>query len=202
MRGDPFLVNRDYYGLLSQSWNGAWLPGFVKKKARMAFLAEAPRWRIMSFVTPSGPGAFFIFYVLISASSSSFWMASVMHPSAGMFSESCFFISFLTCLVLSLVSLTVLSSWNMWAKQFSSLVSLQSCVVSFSILRDAVCSCHVVLVWWSLCRVNSALALSWFSTFTSVGSCSCAILALLTASCSSCSWLFHPECVFCVCHVV
>ena len=168
----------------------------------MAFLAEAPRWRIMSFVTPSGPGAFFIFYVLISASSSSFWMASVMHPSAGMFSESCFFISFLTCLVLSLVSLTVLSSWNMWAKQFSSLVSLQSFVVSFSILRDAVCSCHVVLVWWSLCRVNSALALSWFSTFTSVGSCSCAILALLTASCSSCSWLFHPECIFCVCHVV
>ena len=51
----------------------------------------------MSFVTPSGPGAFLVVNALISASSSSFWMASVMHPSVGMFSESCLF-SFLTCL--------------------------------------------------------------------------------------------------------
>ena len=42
-------------------------------------------------MTPSGPGAFLVFNVLISASSSSFWMASVMHPSAGMFSESFFY---------------------------------------------------------------------------------------------------------------
>ena len=118
-------------------------------------------------------------------------------------------------------SFTVLSSWYMWAKQFaalfcvrcsfcdlmtvcrfsvlssfSSLVILQSFVVSFSILRDAFFSCHAVLVWWSLCRVNSALALFWFSTFASAGSCSCAILAWLTASCNSCSWLFHPG-VYC-----
>ena len=52
----------------------------------------------MSFVTPSGPGAFFVFNVLISASSSSFWSALVMHPSAGMFSESCFyFVSDMPC---------------------------------------------------------------------------------------------------------
>jgi len=56
---------------------------------------------------------------LISASSSSFWMTSVMHPSAGMFSESFFY--FISCLVLSLGSFTVLSSCYMWAKQFAAL---------------------------------------------------------------------------------
>ena len=76
---------------------------------------------MLSFVTPSGPGAFLVFTVLISASSSSFWMASFMHPSAGMFSESCFFNSFLTCLVLSLDTFTVLSSWYIWSKQFAAL---------------------------------------------------------------------------------
>ena len=126
----------------------------------------------MSCVTPSGRGTFLVFNVLISASSSYFWMASVMHPPAGMFSESCFFISFLACFVLSQESFTVLSSWYIWAKQFaalfwvrcsfcdsmtvcrfsglsslSSLMSLNSFIVSFSILRDAVFSCHAVLVW-------------------------------------------------------
>ena len=66
---------------------------------------------------------FLVFNVLISASSSSIWMASVMHPSAGMFSESCFFISFLKCFVLSLGSFTVLSSLYMWAKQFAVILA-------------------------------------------------------------------------------
>ena len=55
------------------------------KRARMAFFAEDPRWAIMSFVTSSGPGAFLVFNILISASSSSIWIASVMHPSVGVF---------------------------------------------------------------------------------------------------------------------
>ena len=78
----------------------------------------------------------------------------------------------------------------------SSLVSIHHFVVSFSILRDAVFSCNAVLVWWSLCRMNSALALLWVSTLASVGFCACAILAWLTASCSSCSWLFHRSVLF------
>ena len=87
-----------------KSRNGACLPGLVE---RIAFLAEDPRWRIMSFVTPSGPSAFLVSSVLISASSSSFCVTSVMHLSVGVFHESCF-VSFLTCL--PLLSFTVLSS--------------------------------------------------------------------------------------------
>ena len=187
----------------------------------LTFLAEGLKWRIMSFVTPSGPGAFLVFNVLISASSSSFWSALVMHPSAGVFSESCFyFVSDMPCsfsgefycaLLLVHVCETVCGShlcqvfvlwlndclpllWVIFVKQPGE---LQSVVLSFSILRYAVFSCHWVLVWWSLCRMNSALALLWFSTFASVGYCSCAILAWLTTSCISCSWLFHPR-VYCL----
>jgi len=63
----------------------------------------------MSFVTPSGPGDYLFFNVLISASSFPLWMASVMVLSVGVFSESGF-ISCLTCLVLPSGSYTVISS--------------------------------------------------------------------------------------------
>ena len=174
----------------------------------------------MSFVIPSGPGNSWCFPLLVHPSG---WHQSCICQPVILFSES-FFYFVLTCLVLSLGSFTVLSSWYMWAKQFaalfcvrcsfcesmtvcrfpwlsslSSLVSLQSFVVSIfhtegcsffmpcssglvKLVSGELCSCFVMVLH-----------------FAFVGSCSCAILAWLTASCSSCCWLFHPECIACVC---
>ena len=202
-----FLVNRDYCGLFPQSWNGAWLPGFVEK-SQNGFLGWMHMWRIMSFVTPSGSGAFLFL---------TFWFPLLVHPSGWHQScirqQVCFFLNFISdmpcsfsgefhcALLLVHVGETVCGSllckvlvlwlndclpllWIIFVKQLDEYPEF--CSVLF---QTEGCSllCHAVLVWWSLCRVNSALALLWFSTFVSVRSCSCVIMAWLTASCNSCS---------------
>ena len=75
-----FLVNRDYWGLFPQSWNGAWHPGFVKK-SQNGFLGWRPQVKDHVVCDSVRSWQFLVF----SASSSSFWMASVMHLSAGNF---------------------------------------------------------------------------------------------------------------------
>ena len=72
-------------------------------------LVSSPNCFIMSFMTPSGPGAFLHFNSLITSYTSSILIASVIQLSVGGCSCFCFSCS-LTCLVLSLDSFTLLSS--------------------------------------------------------------------------------------------
>ena len=146
------------------------------KSSGSVFLAAGPRCFIISFVTPSGPGAFLHFNCLIAASVSFMVMGWLMQLcDVGCFC-SCASCS-LTWQVLSLCSLTLLrqlaaSFWTIYSpsdfrtvcafsgiSQFSSLVSFHNLPVSFSMLRDDVFSCQTARICWSFCLVNSALAL-------------------------------------------
>ena len=150
-------------------------------------------------------------------------MASVMHPSAGMFSERCFLfrfwhafffsVEFHCALLLVHVGETVCGSHLcqvlvLWlndclplllvifvkqpgeSPQFGSvLFHTEGCSLFMpcssglvKLMSGELCSCFVVVLHVCICA-----------------SCTCAILAWLTASCSSCCWLFHPECIACVC---
>ena len=89
------------------------------KSSRNAFLAAGAKCLIMSFVTPSGPGAFLHFSCLIATSISVMVMGWFMHLSnVGCFYswDSCS----LTWLVLSLGSLTLLLSWYSFARQLAA----------------------------------------------------------------------------------
>ena len=79
------------------------------KSFNNVLLVSSSKFFIMSFVTPSGPGAFLHFNCLIASSTSSILIASVIQLSVGGWSCFCFSWS-LTCLVLSLDSFTLLSS--------------------------------------------------------------------------------------------
>ena len=79
------------------------------KSFNNVLLVSSPKFFIMPFVTPSGPGAFLHFNCLIPSSTSSILIASVIQLSAAGWSCFCFSCS-MTCLVLSLDSFTLLSS--------------------------------------------------------------------------------------------
>ena len=77
------------------------------KSFNNVLLVSSPKFFIMSFVTPSGPGAFLHFNCLIASSTSSILIASIIQLSVGGWSCFCFSCS-LACLVLSLDSFTLL----------------------------------------------------------------------------------------------
>ena len=89
------------------------------KSSRSVFLAAGPRCLIMSFVIPSGPGAFLHFNCFIAASISFVVMSWLMQLS----DVDCF-CSYVSCSqtwqVLSLGSLTLLSSWYNFARQLAA----------------------------------------------------------------------------------
>ena len=89
------------------------------KSSRSVFLIAGPRCLIMSFVTPSGPGAVLHFNCLIATSVSFMMMGWLMQLSyVGCF---CSWVSCsLTWQVLSLGSLTLLSSWYSFARQLAA----------------------------------------------------------------------------------
>ena len=167
-----FLVNRNHCAKFPPSWNGAWVPGFIKKIQKVIIRQQICFLR-----------AFFKISFLTSLQ---FFLCGVLLCSP---LSTCGRNSLRLSLVSDARSVTQrlpVASLGYLRKQIGE--SPEFCSVHFHTER-CVFSCNAVLVWWSLCRMNSALALLWFSTFASVGSCSWASLAWLTASCISCSWL-------------
>ena len=91
MRGDPFLVNRDWYGLLSQSWNGD-------------LLKKEPEW--LSWLKPTGERSCPLWFHQVLALSSffTFWFPLLVHPSG--WHQSCIRqqVCFLSAVFLNFVS--------------------------------------------------------------------------------------------------
>ena len=77
--------------------------------------AVCPMCLSMSLLMPSGPGAFLHFRAFRAASSSSIRIASVMHQ-LGVSLAGVGLACYRTAFVLSLGSLTVLSSWYVFAR--------------------------------------------------------------------------------------